>query len=243
MGGDATSTPLEGTFYRLVESQEQIASRSLVNGDLQKQALLEEMLEPTKPPRIPGTEHLDYLLATPFRYPPLRHGSRYGKTYEPSLLYGGLSKSTTFAECAYYRWYFYFDMAEPPSSLSSQHTLFQANYLSSKGIALQHEPFVHDRAALTDKQDYRLTQALGTIMRDAGVEMFEYPSARDPHKGDNVALLTPQALSSDTPYNRASWLCSTDQHKVVYSYKGAPVEVYQFAINDFLLGGKFPTPA
>ena len=75
--------PLVGELLRLVESQEQVAASTLVD-DLGEQALLEDLLDNAKPPRRPGTEGLHYLLATPFRYPPLRHGSRFGNRFEPA---------------------------------------------------------------------------------------------------------------------------------------------------------------
>lgn len=77
-------TPLSGTLYRLVESQEQIATRQLVD-TLEEQALLEEMLETVKPSYPGRLDHLHYLLKTPFRYPPLKWGSRFGRTFEPSI--------------------------------------------------------------------------------------------------------------------------------------------------------------
>ena len=59
-----------GRLLRLVESQEQVATNSLVR-TLAEQALLEDLIEASKPP-LPATGHgLHYLLATPFRYPPL----------------------------------------------------------------------------------------------------------------------------------------------------------------------------
>jgi hypothetical protein len=88
----------------MVESQQQIATSSLVD-DLAEQALLEELIERSKPPLRSGTERLHYLLATPFRYPPLRHGSRFGGRFEPSLLYGAAwlrlywPRSPTIASC------------------------------------------------------------------------------------------------------------------------------------------------
>ena len=60
----------EGELLRMVESQEQVATRSLVD-DLAEQALLEQMLEQSKPPLPDNASNLDYLLSTPFRYPPL----------------------------------------------------------------------------------------------------------------------------------------------------------------------------
>ncbi len=78
---------IQGTLFRVVESQEQVATTRLVD-DLTELALLEDMLEASKPPRLPGTETLHYLLATPFRYPPLPHGSRFSIVHKPSLYYG-----------------------------------------------------------------------------------------------------------------------------------------------------------
>ncbi|MGY3822375.1 hypothetical protein [Acinetobacter haemolyticus] len=69
--GNKQVSPLSGTLYRLVESQEQIATRQLVD-TLEEQALLEDMLELVKPPYPPKSEHLHYLFKTPFRYPPLK---------------------------------------------------------------------------------------------------------------------------------------------------------------------------
>jgi hypothetical protein len=74
-------------LLRIVESQEQIAMLSLVD-DLAEQAVLEDLLEQTKPPLPAGAERLHDLLSTPFRYPPLRHSSRFGQRFEPSLFYG-----------------------------------------------------------------------------------------------------------------------------------------------------------
>ena len=61
--------PLDGSALRLVESQEQIATIALV-GSLAEQAVLETCSRP-KPPLRSRRAGLHYLLATPFRYPPL----------------------------------------------------------------------------------------------------------------------------------------------------------------------------
>ena len=183
----ATPYLIGGLLFRLVENQEQIATRDLVAGDLDKQAVLETLLEPSKPPRVPGTERFDYLLATPWRYPPLRYGSRFGRRFEPSLFYGGCSATTALAESAYYRWVFLFDMETHPDSLHSQHTLYQARYRSERGLRLQQPPFADYEAILTHKSDYQETQVLGSALRAVGVEAFEYKSARDPAGGTNVA--------------------------------------------------------
>jgi hypothetical protein len=89
-----------GTLYRLVESQEQVATLGYVD-TLEEQALLEAMLDEVKPPYRAGTEGLHYLLRTPFRYPPLPWGSRFGRVHEPGIFYGARNTDATLAEAAY----------------------------------------------------------------------------------------------------------------------------------------------
>ena len=232
-----------GTLTRLVESQEQVATAKLVQGDLDKQAVLETMLEPTKPARRPGTENLDYLLSTPWRYPPLKYGSRYGRRFEPSLFYGALGTGTCLAEGAYYRWVFFTDMQQPPDSIRSQHTLYQAQYRSEKGLRLQHVPFDQYRAILTHKSNYECSQTLGTQLRNAGIEVFEYPSARDIDGGNNVALFTPAALNSTHAEKQRAWLCTTSAQEVVFSYRGRPTQVHRYSISDYIENDQLPKPA
>jgi len=236
--------PIHGRLSRVVESQEQVATSQLVNGNLERQAVLENLIEPSKPARVPGTDHLDYLLATPWRYPPLKYGSRFGARHEPSLFYGGLNNNTTLAECAYYRWVFLFDMSEPPNRLSSRHTLFEANYNTSQGFRLQQIPFSEYQFELSNPEHYATTQALGQAFRAQGVEAFEYPSARDPNKGLNVALIQPTALASTHIENPTQWQCDTTHNKVTFSRRSQPPLVQAFTINDFTLSnGRFPKPA
>ena len=134
--GRAAPVTLGGTIVRLVESQEQVATNSLVR-TLAEQALLEDLIEASKP-RVPGPAvGLHYLLATPFRYPPLPWGSRFGRRFEPSLFYAARGIDTVLAECAYYRFVFWSGMAEPPPApLDTRHTLFSASIETGHGLQL-----------------------------------------------------------------------------------------------------------
>ena len=227
---------------RLVESQEQIATNRIV-ASLAEQALLEELLETSKPPLPKGCEKLHYLLATPFRYPPLRHGSRFGGRDEPSIFYGAHTRDTVLAESAYYRFVFWQGMASaPPKPLTTQHTLFSVAYHSQRGLRLHEAPFDAQRAALTDPTDYSATQALGTRMREAGVEVFEFISARDPAGGINVGLIKPAALADVRPRSPQEWLCETASEEVrFYSKESGALE--RFPLGAFLRDGKLPLPA
>lgn len=241
----ATLEPGEivGELLRLVESQEQVATSSLVD-NLAEQALLEELLEPTKPPLTPGTEGLHYLLASPFCYPPLRHGSRFGSRFEPSLFYGALGLQTALAEGAYYRLLFWTAMAEPPPSgrLLTQHTVFRARYRSPRGLRLQDPPCAAYANVLRHPCDYAPTQALGRRLRDSGVAAIEYASARDPAGGLNVGLFSPAALASRRPLDPQPWLCETRASGVAFS-GGTERAVHAFPIELFQVEGRLPLPA
>src|SRR5690349_16833291 len=103
--GEKQITSLSMDAYRLVESQQVTATRKLVDS-LVEQTILEDMIESVKPALLPDTESLHPLLYTPFRYPPLKHGSRFGTPFESSLWYGSLELEAAMAEKAYYQFNF-----------------------------------------------------------------------------------------------------------------------------------------
>ncbi|MBI5450856.1 MAG: RES family NAD+ phosphorylase [Gammaproteobacteria bacterium] len=237
-----TPRTLQGELIRIVESQEQVATTALVD-DLQEQDLLEQMLEYSKPPRRPATESLHYLLATPFRYPPLPHGSRLGSRFEPGLLYGSQQTHGVLAEAGYYRLVFWAGMQVPPPSgtLVTEHTVFGARYHSAQGAALQHPPFAAYEKTLTDPADYAATQQLGSALRSAGIEAIEYLSARTVERTINVGLLSPAALASPRPTFQQHWLCRTRAGQVGF-YSSETREVHTFARESFLVRGQLPSP-
>ena len=238
----AASVALQGDVFRLVESQEQVATNALVR-TLSEQALLEDLIETSKP-QLPGPAiRLHYLLATPFRYPPLPWGSRFGRCFEPSLFYAARTRDTVLAEGAYYRFVFWSGMATPPPApLDTRHTLFSVAIGTRRGLQLQHAPFEAHAAALLDRRHYGATQALGSAMRDAGIEAFEYRSARDPRRGLNVALFTPDALAAAKPDILDEWLCQTTAERVSY-YSRPGGGICEFPLDTFLVDGELPLPA
>ncbi|WP_368642373.1 RES family NAD+ phosphorylase [Castellaniella ginsengisoli] len=235
--------PIQGLLHRLVESQEHVATLGYVD-TLEEQAVLESMLDAAKPPWPAGGERLHYLLRTPFRYPPLPWGSRFGQPHEPSLLYGGRDLGATLAESAYYRFVFWFSMAAPPAgeTIQSQHTLFSVGYRTERGLRLQDPPFDAHRAVLADPVRYQPTQALGAAMRAADVEAFEYRSARDPAQGLCVGLFTPRALAGKSPRDMRPWLCQSSAREVAFKPVGAPA-IHTYPLEAFEVDGRLPMPA
>src|SRR6185295_2574229 len=99
---------LSGVCWRVVEAQHKVSTLKLVD-TLDEQALLENLIEQTKPSVPPECRHLHYLLATPFRYgAPYPLGSRFrhaGMT--PGVYYASVAVETAIAETAFYRLLFF----------------------------------------------------------------------------------------------------------------------------------------
>lgn len=235
--------PVSGTLYRLVESQEQIATLNYVD-TLEEHAVLEDLLEQSKPPYPESATGYHYLLQTPFRYPPLRRGSRFGRVHEPSIFYGGLDMNTTLAESAYYRLVFWYSMPPLPTKrcIDSAHTLVTVRYRSALGIQLHQPPFAAHETILTHPADYASTQQLGSAMRDAGIDAFEYTSARDIKKGRCLGLFTPTALSQKKPASLSPWLCETRADQVIFKPLSQNI-VHRFPADQFIRDGQLPRPA
>ena len=234
---------ISGTAYRLVESQEQIATLHYVDS-LEEQALLEEMLETTKPPYPDDYRQYDYLLKTPFRYPPLDWGSRFGRSHENSIFYAGKDTQVTLAESAYYRFIFWYSMSSEPikNNIRTEHTLFSIRYHSNKGIRLHQAPFDQHYTELTHPKHYLPCQLLGSAMRGNSVDVFEYSSARDPEKGQCVGLFNPYAFIQKKPRDTQQWLCELSANEV--SFKQIHTNtIHTYTIEDFYCEGKLPLPA
>jgi hypothetical protein len=226
----------------VVEAQHQVSTRKLVDS-ADEQVLLEELIERVKPPDTTGGR-LHYLLFTPFRYPPLRYGSRFGARHERGVWYGSESRRTAFAEVAYYRLLFLEGTRAALGSVITQLTAFSVRVRSSRGVDLVSPPFDAHRRAIASPTKYASTQALGAAMREAGVELFRYPSARDDEGGVNVGAFSPAVFGSAKPHGFETWHCTAEREKVELT-KGDYFkrETYAFSREQFLVGGALPAPA
>lgn len=240
--GDSELRPLRLTPWRAVEAQHLNSTRKLVRS-VEEQHLLEDLLEAAKPPAA-APPKLHYLLATPFRYPPLRHGSRFGARHEPSLWYGAESLGTVFAEVAYYRFVFLEGTSAELGTVSTALTAFRVSARSAKAVDLTLPPFDAHRGRIASPTRYDASQALGAAMRAAGVELFRYPSARDP-EGVGVALFTPRAFGAAKPRDEATWHCVATRERVELARRdhSRVREAMRFERARFLVRGALPLPA
>ena len=226
--------PIKGELFRIIESQEQAATSQLVNR-LDELELLNELIDGTKPAVPNSKKKPHYLVLTPFRYPPLKHGSRFGKKIEPSLFYGSLEIQTVLAEAAYYRFLFWSGMmVTPKQPFITQHSIFSVLYSIKAGVKLQNKPFSKHSKLLTAASTYKETQLLGSIMRNACIEGFQFTSARDTNNGVNVALFKPTAFEKNKPNeltSRQELICETGEGGVVFSLQNA-TETVSFTKDD-----------
>lgn len=184
--------------WRMVEAQH-LASTSKIVDTRAEQALLEDILEESKPPIPPEAASLHFLLFSPFRYEPRQPtGSRFRAVHEPGVFYAAETARTAAAEVSYWRWRFLQDSAGLERLQPCSFTAFKVQ-LKARCIDLREPPFVSDSAKWQHPIDYSATQALGRVAREAGIGVIQYHSVRDPEQHFCVAVLTPLAFAANKP--------------------------------------------
>ena len=240
--GDSELRPLRVSPWRVVEAQHRVSTRKLVDS-AEEQELLEDLIERVKPPdRTEGKLH--YLLFTPFRYPPLPHGSRFGGRRERGIWYGSLEQRGAFAEVAYYRLLFLEGSRASLGTVETALTAFTARLRTPRGVDLTAPPFDAHRRAIASPSTYASTQALGAAMRATGVEAFRYPSARDTRGGVNVGAFVPQVFGTAKPRSFETWHCAASRDRVDITRSDyLERDKHAFPRTQFLVHGALPAPA
>jgi len=225
---------------RIVETQEYAATTSLVD-DLDEQSLLEELLDQVKPDHRKGAECLHYLISTPFRYPPLKHGSRFGDVTMPSYFYASEDVKTALSECAFYRFVFLDDMSIPYNKpIKSEHMSFSVNIDALATADLTKVESEDVIAALTSPVNYIFTQQLGKYLTEkGGATALRFYSARaKENKGINIAVTKPDVIISKKPENNVNWICHTTAKKISFNaHESKPISFY---VDSFLINGLLP---
>lgn len=202
--------------WRMVEAQHISSSRDLVESR-EEHDLLEELLENSKQ-KIADNKH--YLIFTPFRYPPLKYGSRFGNTYEQSLWYGSINLETALAEVAFYRLKFFADTSAELDYIEIPMTAFKAYVKAEKGVDLTSVHFEKYQDKISNKTSYEYSQRLGTEMREANIEVFIFTSARDKMLGKNVAAFTPDVFKmKENQYitDMQNWRCIANKNIIEFT--------------------------
>lgn len=198
--------PLATEAWRVVESQSRIATMKLVDS-LDEQAILEAELDRSKPAVPAALAGMDYLLATPFRYAPYPHGSRFRRARQrDGAFYCSERVDTAIAEAAFHHLAFF--LASPGTTLPrnpQERKAFRVPVRTARALDLTAPPLDRDREIWTHPTDYGPCQDLADAARAGGLEVIRYESVRDPGCGANLALLSPAALAAKAPKVRETW--------------------------------------
>lgn len=234
-------TPIHTKAFRVVEIQTRKAILKLVDAD--EAEILDVLLEVSKPPVPHVAEELDVLAYTPFRYPPLRHGSRFGVPTERGIWYGSEILKTAFCESAYYKFRFF---EESPAlrkegSIVYDLTSFQAQISSKKGIDLCSPAFRKMRKKISSPLTYRHSQTIGKNFRSQGVEVLKFFSSRATESHvRNFAVFAPTAISK--PSSLSHWICRWEADVIsICAYdKNKSPQIFEFRREQYLIKGQFP---
>jgi len=233
-GFDARVVPLD--LWRAVEAQHRVSTMVLVD-TLDEQALLERILDDSKPSLESAPRSLHYLLFTPFRYPPLPNGSRFRGPFDPGVFYGAEAIRTACAELGYWRWRLLNDSPQLQSIPPVPQTLFRTA-VSGRTIDLRVPPLSRRRKQWTDPDDYSACQKLARDARAEGIQVIRYQSVRDPQAGGCAAVLSHTAFTSPTPAENQSWTLAVFRQRVFWR-RDSIFEVESFEFD----AGQWTTPA
>jgi hypothetical protein len=216
------------TLWRAVEAQHVVATRALVDS-LVEQELLESVLEASKPPVPTQCAGFDYLLYTPFRYPPPPRGSRFRSYDDPGVWYGAETVRTSCAELGYWRWRFVTDSHGLTRLDGVPYTVFQA-VARGKSVDLCREPFTRDARMWENPEDYSACQSLARAARKAEMQIIRYASVRDPEHGGCGAVLDCRAFSGTGGVRqRQSWFLTVDRQRASWVRSGTrSAATYEF---------------
>ena len=201
------SAPYEGRGWRFVEAQHRVSTLKLVD-TLEEQRLIEELIEMTKPVIPEDCRHLDYLLATPFRYDAMpRTGSRFRRPgHAGGVFYASEASETAVAEIVFYRLLFFAESPGTPWPQEAvEYTGFSVALAVDRAVDLMAPPFVEYRSTWIDPTRYEPCRELADAARSARLALIRYESARDPGAGVNLAILACRAFSEPRPIERHTW--------------------------------------
>lgn len=197
--------------WRFVEDQNISSTMKLVDG-LDEQAILEVLLDASKPAVPAPCQHLHYLQFTPFRYA-ARYATRFrAKGDRRGVFYAAESVQTAATEVAFYRALFFIESPETKApNAPFEMTAFRTNVRTESALDIAKNFADEDSAAFRRPVDYGPCHALAEEVRDADGDVIRYPSARD-HVGTCVAVLTCAAFADDKPRDMQGWWFRFAEH-------------------------------
>src|SRR2546430_7126644 len=235
---------LTGRFRRVVEAQFRNATRKRVDWDEEQRAVEESSDAKARVPGPAGSGGRHSVLYTPFRHPPLRHGSRFGTRRERGILYAARELPSAFAEVAYYRLVFLEGTAAPLSPIQVDLTAFSFRLAAQRAIDLTVEPFRAFEERISSPVSYADSQQLGHDIREAAVQACLYVSARARGRGVNLAVFD-NVFRPPRPLDEERWTCTAARERVEFRAQRlvGEEETHAYERRQFLVNGKLPAPA
>lgn len=189
-----------GQPWRVVEAQHQVATMQLADS-LADQAMLEDILEASKPPSPVECDGLHYLAATPFRYRS-QHPSRFRAAGRRGVWYGAAQLETSLVEVAYHRHRFWAASAAPAPRRPLLMTGFRGRVRCKRLFDTSEPGQQIDAHNLFCEPPYGPTIALAEQAQAAGAQAIRYTSLRcrqlqQRDRQTCYAVLTPGAFESD----------------------------------------------
>ena len=230
----------EQQVCRVVETQEYSGTLSLVD-NLEEQSILELILDDYKPPYVEGSKNRHYLISSPFRYPPLEYGSRFGSAIEPSYFYASESVEACLAEAAFYRFMLIEGTILPyQKTITSKHALFFVNAKSANTIDLCTIKQSAILKEISHPCSYLVSQNIGKHCRDRGATLLRFYSARSDNNGINVAIDNHQVITSAVPINITPYICELDCQQDTVRFSAPRNFPVRFQKDQFEVNGQFP---
>jgi hypothetical protein len=196
-----------GRGWRIVEGQHKVSTAKLTDTSAE-QALLETLIEETKPAIPAECGHLNFLLATPFRYgAPYPRGSRFRRAgYTPGVFYASENVDTAVAEICFARLLFFADSPETPwPKEAGEFTAYAVDYSTENAIDLRLSPFDDRADAWMHLTRYDACQSLAEVARENGIDLIRYASVRDPRHKPNLAMLHCRIFARTEPVGIQTW--------------------------------------
>lgn len=231
-----------GHIWRIVEHQEEAATRNITRSS-EEQDRLEELLDAHKPAYPRTTDHLHWILRAPFRYPPLRHGSRFGTATEMGILYGARERNTAMVESAVYLWLFQQGLRDlgPLEVIRDGRTSLHFPIYHTAACDLSISDLSHWWPRISDPGDYRFSQELGSAHRQRGTGLLWFRSARW-KDGVNCAVFDPAAIAANTVPQQSQWSLRIDVTSCWWGRPGG--EHFELRYRDVAdASGRIPHPA
>ena len=203
-----------GRCWRVVEAQNQISTTKLTD-TAAEQRLLEQLIEETKPNIPEECQNLQFLLYSPFRYPPYPHGSRFRRPGADGIFYASDRIETAIAEKCFYKILFYLDSPDTkfPTN-AAEHTAFAVDYKTERAISLLAPPLNLLAERWTDPTNYGPCQQLADAARAANIELIKYASVRDAQHRPNIAILTCRAFAGTDSVAQQTWRLLIDTNGI-----------------------------